>query len=241
MISAPIIRRRLSSRRLDPNEIARLDADALRQRRRRADRRSAEQKRIARIVRLRVLSAAMMSVMVAGSLLLAFGWMRLDLGRAMADTPREAPSEATPKANDDPALLTRLDEISKGLVRLESDLSRKPNKTVALAPLERPITIPKKQAVALDDRRLWRASRGSWSSDVLRHWSEQAGVDLDWQAEIDIQLDAPVEVLGSFEEAVTSLLEGFAHKMPHPRGQLHLNRKMGRPALVVVAEGNPDG
>lgn len=241
MISASVIRRRLPSRRLDPKEVARLDADALRQRRRRAAKRADERKKALRSARFKALSAATVALAFGMSVLLALGWMRLDLGKAMADTPRETVADASSKTGGDQALLTRLDEIAKGLTRLEGDLARKPGKKIAELPQERPNAPSKTPVASLDGHRLWSAPRGAWSSDVLRRWSEIAGVDLDWQADIDLQLDASIEVSGSFEDAVTNLLEGFAHKTPHPRGQLHLNRRIGRPALVVVAEGNPDG
>lgn len=81
----------------------------------------------------------------------------------------------------------------------------------------------------------WFGAKGSSLRDVLADWSGKANVELYWDSEFDYPLQATVVVSGSFEEAVTKILEGFDSAQPRPLGRLHKNNSSGPPVLIVEA------
>ncbi|PCI01896.1 MAG: hypothetical protein COB76_00315 [Alphaproteobacteria bacterium] len=82
-------------------------------------------------------------------------------------------------------------------------------------------------------RGAWIASRGDSLRNVLEEWSNQAGSDLFWSSDYDYPLAGEVNISGSFEEAVQTLLQGFEQARPKPIARLHPNLPHG-PAVLVV-------
>jgi hypothetical protein len=81
-------------------------------------------------------------------------------------------------------------------------------------------------------RASWTAVRGQTLRDVLKNWSEQAGVELYWSIDYDYRLNHNVDYAGSYDESVARLLDVFKTLRPQPYGQLHEGTQGGR-VLVV--------
>ncbi len=67
----------------------------------------------------------------------------------------------------------------------------------------------------------WQGAKGATLRDVLKAWSDKAGVDLYWSIDYDYRLSEDVGISGSYDEAVGNLLDKFASVRPQPYGQLH--------------------
>ncbi len=80
---------------------------------------------------------------------------------------------------------------------------------------------------------VWTAPRASTLRQVLTDWCRQANVQLQWSAQYDYPLMSEVQIGGSFEHAVETLLSGLVDAQPRPLGRLHLNEPTG-PAILVV-------
>lgn len=87
----------------------------------------------------------------------------------------------------------------------------------------------------------WEAAKGHGLRDVLEAWCRRANVELLWSAEYDYPVQATVVFTGSFEDAVRSLLGGFAAAKPQPVGRLHNNPAANQRLLVIEARGNNYG
>jgi hypothetical protein len=55
--------------------------------------------------------------------------------------------------------------------------------------------------------KIWEAKKGERLSDVIARWSDQQGVKVKWQANVDPKLNEDITSLEPFEEAVTKLLK----------------------------------
>lgn len=82
-------------------------------------------------------------------------------------------------------------------------------------------------------RGTWIASKGDSLRTVLEEWTVQAGADMFWSSDYDYPLAGEVNISGTFEEAVQTLLQGFDRARPKPIARLHPNLPHG-PAVLVV-------
>jgi hypothetical protein len=80
---------------------------------------------------------------------------------------------------------------------------------------------PVSVAAAVPAASSWTGAKGQTLRDVLKGWSDKAGVDLYWSIDYDYRLSDDVSLGGSYDEAVGSLLDRFASVRPQPYGQLH--------------------
>ena len=78
----------------------------------------------------------------------------------------------------------------------------------------------------------WQGTKGATLRDVLKAWSDKAGVDLYWSIDYDYRLSEDVGLSGSYDEAVASLLDKFSAVRPQPYGQLHQGGK--GPRVLVI-------
>ncbi len=78
----------------------------------------------------------------------------------------------------------------------------------------------------------WNGAKGQTLRDVLKTWSDKAGVELYWSIDYDYRLSDNVATSGSYDQAVGSLLDKFATVRPQPYGQLHQSAK--GPRVLVV-------
>lgn len=79
----------------------------------------------------------------------------------------------------------------------------------------------------------WAGARGQTVRDVLKNWSDVAGVELYWTIDYDYRLQEDAAFAGTYDEAVAKLLERFAAVRPQPYGQLHQGAQGGPRVLVV--------
>lgn len=85
---------------------------------------------------------------------------------------------------------------------------------------------------------VWRAEQGQTLLQVIRAWSEKAGVQLYWDSKYDYPLQASVTLTGSYEHAVRSLLQGFENAAPQPVARLHRQGNSGNKVLIIRNRGN---
>ncbi len=78
----------------------------------------------------------------------------------------------------------------------------------------------------------WKGTKGQTLRDVLKTWSEQAGVELYWSIDYDYRLSDNIASNGSYDQAVGGLLDKFATVRPQPYGQLH--QSASGPRVLVV-------
>lgn len=92
---------------------------------------------------------------------------------------------------------------------------------------------PAAAAAPISAPQVWVAPRASTLRQVLTDWSREAGVQLQWSAQYDYPLMSDVQLTGTFEEAVETLLSGLVDAQPRPVARLHPNAPNG-PAILVV-------
>lgn len=90
----------------------------------------------------------------------------------------------------------------------------------------------------LQQKQLWYAEKGAKLRDVLDVWSSMVGVEVQWLSEYDFPLAASVNIPGTYEQAVRTLLRGFREASPQPVATLHRNQEAGQSLLVVRSRGN---
>lgn len=88
-------------------------------------------------------------------------------------------------------------------------------------------------APSMPTPQVWVAPRASTLRQVLADWSREAGVQLQWSAQYDYPLMSDVQLTGTFEAAVETLLSGLVDAQPRPVARLHPNAPNG-PAILVV-------
>ncbi len=109
--------------------------------------------------------------------------------------------------------------------------SPSPSAAIAAAPKDEIPAYPHKfDASATRD---WSADAGSTLRSVLSRWSREAGVQLYWSSEYDYPLQADVMLNGTYEKAVSTLLDGMRDAQPRPLGRLHPNPPDG-PAVLII-------
>lgn len=78
----------------------------------------------------------------------------------------------------------------------------------------------------------WTGQKGQTLREVLKSWSDKAGVDLYWSIDYDYRLSDNASFNGDYDQAVAGLLDRFATVRPQPYGQLH--KSAGGPRVLVV-------
>jgi len=89
-----------------------------------------------------------------------------------------------------------------------------------------------------------RSSSGAWSADagesayqVLKEWSDRAGVDLIWDSQFLVNVRDGLSVDGGYEEAVAALLEQYSGLYAGVEGTLYLDDRSGRRVLHIQTSG----
>jgi len=104
-----------------------------------------------------------------------------------------------------------------------------PSRPAFSAPSEQPVS----RNIPEVTRGTWMSEKGSSLRSVLEIWCMQAGAELFWSSDYDYPLAGAVNISGTFEEAVETLLSGFEEAKPKPVARLHPNLPHG-PAVLVV-------
>ena len=79
----------------------------------------------------------------------------------------------------------------------------------------------------------WNAPAGSNLQQVLRIWSEQAGVAFSWQSHTGFMVKRAVSANGSYEDALQSLLNQYSSDDIRPAAQLNNDPVTGQRMLFV--------
>lgn len=79
----------------------------------------------------------------------------------------------------------------------------------------------------------WSAAPGANIQTTLDQWSSQAGVAIVWQSYMDFAVKQPLNVSGSYEQAVQSLLDQFNNDSRRPVGQLNTDPATGAKTLLM--------
>jgi len=76
----------------------------------------------------------------------------------------------------------------------------------------------------------WSVGKGQTLRDVLKGWSDTAGVDLFWSITYDYRINDDMSFPGTYDEAVGHLLDKFSAIRPQPYAELHA----GKPRVLVI-------
>lgn len=79
----------------------------------------------------------------------------------------------------------------------------------------------------------WTAAPGANIQSVLDQWSSKAGVAVVWQSYMNVAVKQPLQVSGTYEEAVQSLLDQYSGDSRRPVGQLNIDPETGMRTLLV--------
>ena len=91
--------------------------------------------------------------------------------------------------------------------------------------------VPESQKRVSETR--WLGLTGAPMSEVLKVWSEDAGVNLVWQAERDYAMRSSVSKVGTYEEAVYAALSQYNDSPVRPVGEMYRDASSGQTYLVV--------
>lgn len=84
----------------------------------------------------------------------------------------------------------------------------------------------------------WKALEGENIEQVLAKWAADAGVVVLWEDSSAFAVLAPIEVRGSFEQAVQQLLDQYQNNQVRPLATLHVDPDTREKTMVVrVQEG----
>lgn len=97
---------------------------------------------------------------------------------------------------------------------------------------------PASASASLASNTSWTAARNSTLRTILEEWSARVGVELYWASEYDYPIQSAVNIQGTFEEAVQTLLRGLSESRPRPLGRLHPNLPEGPAVLVIETRQN---
>ncbi|MDD9900229.1 MAG: TcpQ domain-containing protein [Alphaproteobacteria bacterium] len=78
----------------------------------------------------------------------------------------------------------------------------------------------------------WQGGEGQTLRALLEEWSDTANVELYWSIDYDYRLDQDIALSGTYDEAVSAVLDRFSDARPQPYGQLH-NSGADKRVLVV--------
>lgn len=82
----------------------------------------------------------------------------------------------------------------------------------------------------------WEAVAGASIRQTLDEWSRKAGVALVWEDRNEFAVLQPFEVTGSYEQAVTALLDQYLDDQVRPLAKLHNDPALGGRVLVVEVQ-----
>jgi hypothetical protein len=139
-----------------------------------------------------------------------------------ADAPQPEAVAATASASQ-PLMLT-----DAGLQAQDAAAATVPPAQEAAAASAPPAPAP----AAISAVPAWSGTKGQTLRDVLKKWSDTAGVELYWAIDYDYRLPDDVGYPGAYDEAVGKLLDRFSTVRPQPYGQLHQSNE--GPRVLVV-------
>ena len=79
----------------------------------------------------------------------------------------------------------------------------------------------------------WSAPQGQGIRDILTQWSQQAGVRMIWDNRSEFSVLEPLEIDGTYETAVQTLLDQYQDDQVRPLAKLHQDPATGERTLVI--------
>lgn len=79
----------------------------------------------------------------------------------------------------------------------------------------------------------WNATAGSDLQSILRQWGARAGVSVVWKSSPDMYVKNAININGSFESAVSALLDQYRDDSNRPVGQLNVDPDTGARTLLI--------
>ncbi|MDE1151289.1 MAG: TcpQ domain-containing protein [Micavibrio sp.] len=148
--------------------------------------------------------------------------------RSSSAAPAATPAAAPAADLTAPPASTKTENVAADAAPEKNDSMSAPQSLTAAAPAAaEPATAA--PAVANGD---WTGKKGQTLREVLKAWSDKAGVELYWSIDYDYRLSADAGYDGKYEDAVGGLLDRFSSVRPQPYGQLH--QSAGGPRVLVV-------
>lgn len=83
----------------------------------------------------------------------------------------------------------------------------------------------------------WAAAPGMNIQTVLDQWSSKAGVAVVWQSYMNVAVKQPVQMTGTYEQAVQALLDQYGSDSRRPVAQLNVDPENGMRTLLVDMAG----
>lgn len=152
------------------------------------------------------------------------------INQPMAQAAVQTTGEPQPLSNFGQPLTPMAEQAAQPRVQpVAMTVEPQVTKPVFSAPRQQPIS----RTIPTTTRGTWTSEKGATLRSVLEVWSAQAGAELFWSSDYDFPLAGAVNISGSFEDAVETLLKGFEEATPKPIARLHPNLPHG-PAVLVV-------
>ncbi len=101
-----------------------------------------------------------------------------------------------------------------------------------VAPPE-PVNAPAAKAIIPAYHDAWSAPAGANIQTVLGQWADKAGVAVVWQSYMSVPVKNPVNVKGSFEQAVQTLLDQYNNDPSRPVAELNIDPETGERTLLM--------
>ena len=90
---------------------------------------------------------------------------------------------------------------------------------------------------AASSEKNWQATHGANLRDILDEWSRKQNVQLNWMATHSYPVKESINVSGSFEQAVQSLIAQYSDEKNHPVARFYVDTVQKKPALLISEEG----
>lgn len=113
---------------------------------------------------------------------------------------------------------------------------------VAVVPKEKTLLskvfMPEEKSVDTAPETRWFGLSGAPLAEIIRVWSEDAGVTLIWQSEKNFALKESISQVGKFEDAVFKALSQYDSEQIRPVGEMYNDPQNGQRILVVRTDIN---
>jgi hypothetical protein len=96
-----------------------------------------------------------------------------------------------------------------------------------------PMPAPAVKAIIPAYHDAWSAPAGANIQTVLGQWADKAGVAVVWQSYMSVPVKNPVNVKGSFEQAVQTLLDQYNNDPSRPVAELNIDPETGERTLLM--------
>ena len=83
--------------------------------------------------------------------------------------------------------------------------------------------------------RLWRAYKGASIYEVAKVWSDEAEIDLIWNAPRGMALKETISVRAPFANVIEQLLSQYNHEPYNLNGIMSINKTHNKPQLIVIS------